>query len=95
MGMTLWLLRPVEGLPDDDNPWRWPYDKVHGFVVLGESEEAARAFAAASAGDEMSGLSDGAGKWTVHNPWLDCQLTTCVELSDEPAGVIMRDFVAG
>lgn len=36
--MKLWLLRPVVGLDENDNPW-WPwYDKAFGFVVRAETE---------------------------------------------------------
>jgi hypothetical protein len=50
--MTLWLLRPVENLPIDDNPWDPWYDKAFGFVILAETEADARALADKNAGDE-------------------------------------------
>jgi hypothetical protein len=79
--VTLWLLRPVEGL----DPWaNCPWDCLHGVVVRAPSEAHARNLATTERGDEGSG------------PWLDPSLTTCVELLPEGAdGVILADFVRG
>jgi hypothetical protein len=82
--VKLWLLRPVEGLTDD-NPWNPWYDKSFGFVVRAESEGEARAIAAL----ESSGGPD------LDNPavWLDPHYADCIELTAEgKAGVILGDY---
>jgi hypothetical protein len=80
--MKLWILRPVENLPDHASPWKPWYDKAFGFVVRAETEEAARAFANREGGDE-----------TWANPWLDSTVSTCIELTpDGEEGVVIIDF---
>jgi len=92
--MKLWLLRPIEGL-EDNNPWEPWYDKSLGFVVREETEDQARQFAHANAGDENRGMFLG---WQISNtktPWLDAKYSTCEELTAEgDPGVIMQDFRA-
>ena len=91
--MKLWLLRPVDGLKNNDNPWEPWYDKAFGFVVRAETEEEARALAHAYAGEENSGTFLGDKIADTTNPWLDATYSTCVEL--RPAGsaeVVMMDF---
>ena len=85
--MKLWLLLPVDGLNDLNNPWEPWYDKAFGFVVRAESELEAREMASRSGGDEVErGLP---------NPWEEPSLSTCVELTaDGECGVVMRDFAA-
>jgi len=90
--MKLWLCRPVEGLPDSDNPWEPWWDKVFGFVVRAETESEARDMAHANARDE-NGTDYKGGKTGHRNPWQDPKYSTCVELLPEgPAGVVMNDF---
>ncbi len=84
--MKLWLLRPVEGLSREDDPWIPWYDKVFGFVVRTESEKSARRLADFDACDENS---------ETINPWLDSRYSTCQELSAEgEPGIIIQDFAA-
>lgn len=81
--MKLWLLRPVDGLANHDNPWNPWYDKAFGSVIRAETETEARALAKAAAGDENR----------KGEPWLDAKYSTCVELTAEgPAEVVMEDF---
>jgi hypothetical protein len=81
--MKLWLLRPSEEFPEGTkSPWEPWKDTVVGFVVRAEMEEDARGLADAEAGDEGN-----------DDPWLDEQLSTCVELTaDGPAEVVIQDF---
>lgn len=84
--MNLWLLRPVEGLPDSDNPWKPWYGKSFGFVVRAETEKIARKLAQAKSGDEDS---------SGYTPWVDEKYATCVVL--EPSGdeeIVIQDFEA-
>jgi hypothetical protein len=84
--MKLWLLRPVDGLSKNDNPWSPWYDKAFGFVIRAETEEEARALADANGGDES-----GATK----HPWKDAKYSTCDELRPEGAAeVVMQDFAS-
>ena len=86
--MKVWILRPLKGLSDDDDPWEPWYDKAFGFVVRAETEEEARKFADKKAGDENFSESP-----HTSNPWLDPKFTTCTYLSnDGEPGVVMRDF---
>lgn len=79
--MKLWILRPIEGLSDDDwNPWAPWYDKSFGFIVSAHDQETARNIAAENAGDE--------GKVA----WLTEHASTCTELiAGDIAGLIMKD----
>ena len=93
--MKLWLLRPVENLPDNDNPWEPWYDKVFGFVVRAETEAEARDMAHADAGHENRGefLNDKIAD--TKEPWKDGKYSTCVELLPAgQAGVVISDFAA-
>jgi len=51
--MPLWLLRPREDLPVEDNPWEPWYDKAFGFVVRAKTEAIARQLANADGGAEV------------------------------------------
>lgn len=87
MVMKLWLLRPVDVLPDSDNPWSPWYDKVFGFVVRAETEDTARLIAHEHSGNETGHY----GK--VFDPWLSEKYSTCVELSpDGNQEMIICDF---
>ena len=100
--MKLWILRPVAGLPEDDNPWEPWYEKAFGFVIRAETEEDARKIAHENAGHENDGefklpqMSHAEHRWNTTTPWLDAKYTSCTELSAEgEAGVLMRDFARG
>ena len=82
--MKLWLLRPVKGLPDNDNPWDPWYDKPFGYVVRAKTEGEARKIA-----------EDKSGTALKKHTWLNPQYSTCVELtSDGLSEVIIEDFAA-
>ena len=87
--LKLWLLRPVEDLPDSDDPWEPWFDKVFGFVVRAETESEARVLAQAEAGAEkMDENCD-----DTRTPWLEARYSTCDELTaDGPAEVIIEDM---
>lgn len=93
--MKIWLLRPVDELTKNDNPWNPWYDKAFGFVVRAETEVEARALAHADAGDEnREGLLSAKTAYTTQ-PWLEAKYSTCVELlSDGDAEVVMKDFAS-
>ena len=97
----IWLLRPAKGLDPDDNPWVPWYDKAFGFVVVACTEQEARKFANDNGGDEKYEREHDmhqvfhSTKRTPINPWLDCKLTTCVELTaDIKEGVVIIDFAS-
>ena len=84
--MKLWILRPVDGLVNTDNPWEPWYDKAFGFVVRADTEEEARKLAHDDSGDETK---------KTRAPWLDAAYSTCAELLPEgPAVVVAQDFYA-
>ena len=92
--MKLWLLRPVEDLERDDNPWEPQYDKSLGFVIRAETEEQARAIAHNNAGDENDRhVFRARGSVGMAAPWKGAKYSTCVELLPEgPAGVVIEEF---
>ena len=82
--MNLWLLRPVEDLPDGDNPWEPWYDKNFGFVIRAETEDEARAMATECAGDERYGQFSGPiSQQLTITPWLLPKYSTCVAVAAE------------
>ena len=87
--MYLWILRPIEGLLDDDcpvegNPWEGFWDRQHGVVVRAVDEAAARALAASTKGDERSVA------------WLEARWSSCALLPEVgPAEVVLVDFCRG
>ena len=90
--MKLWLLRPVEYLPD--NPWKPRYDKAFGFVIRSNTEDEARYIANENGGDENGPVSFSTYR-TGGNPWLDPKLSTCIELlPDGEPGLVIRDFAS-
>lgn len=90
--MKLWILRPVDGLPANDNPWEPWYDKCFGFVVRTETEEDARKAADDDGGDENGHSWDSSSQ---KHPWLNPKYSTCLELTtDGEAELVMRDFAA-
>lgn len=91
--MKLWLLRPVNGLAKNDNPWDPWYDKAFGFVVRADTEAEARDMAHAEAGDENREMFLGGKTANTNEPWRDAKYSTCVELTAEGhAEVVMQDF---
>ena len=89
----LWLLRPVDGLPDKDNPWEPWYDKSFGFVICADSEEEARQLAHANAGDENRGEFLERETADTKAPWLNAKYSTCAELTPaHEKGVVLQDF---
>ena len=93
--MGLWILKPVSGLPNVDNPWEPWFDKAFGFVVCAETEEEARNFAHRDAGDENRGEFLGRKTSETKSPWLDRKYTTCHPLNDDiENGVVLRDFAS-
>ena len=92
--MKLYILRPVEGL-GNDNPWEPWYDKAFGFVVRADSADQARQFANEDAGDENRGMFLSKKTANTTAPWTDEKYSTCEELkADGEAGVVMKDFAA-
>jgi hypothetical protein len=88
--MKLYILRPKDNLPKDDNPWIPWFDKCFGFVIRAASEADARRIADANAGDENRFSNAKIG-----NPWLDANYSTCEELDNNGGeGVILRDFAS-
>lgn len=89
--MRLWLLRPIEDLPKDDNPWEPWYDKCFGMVVRADTEDEARATANANAGDEQRGEFLGRQTSEPGSAWSS-RYSTCVPLTEagEP-GVVIKD----
>ena len=86
--MKLWLLRPVPGLKENDNPWEPWYNKAFGFVVRAETEEKARSLANVNAGEENRLIFSNTNK-----PWKDPNYSSCVELlSEGNTEVVMMDF---
>ncbi|MFA5165656.1 MAG: hypothetical protein WC481_08880 [Candidatus Omnitrophota bacterium] len=81
--MKLWLLRPKEGLPENEgplNPWEPWYDKTFGFVIRAETEGEARKIA--------KGDCDCEGR----SAWSSA-FSTCIELLPEgESGIIIKDF---
>jgi hypothetical protein len=74
--MKLWILRPIKGLPKESNPWEPWYDKTFGFVVRAETENDARILANQKGACEVD-------EDEHCNPWMDKNLSTCVELSSD------------
>lgn len=92
--MKLWLLRPVKGLKESQDPWSPWYDKAFGFVIRAQTEGQARLIANAEGGDET-----GPAKHYVYrtggDAWLDAALSTCEELTPTgKTGVVIRDFAS-
>ncbi len=91
--MKLWLLRPVEDLPDGEDPWEPWYDKAFGFVVRAATEKEAREMAHAEGGDENRGVFSGKKIANTTSPWLDPKYSTCERLiQDGEIGVLMSDY---
>jgi hypothetical protein len=86
--MTLWLLEPKDDLIN--SPWKPLYDKMCGIVVRAVTVQEARQIAHDNAGDENYEDTEHKGE-----PWLDKNISTCVELLPEgKSGVILRDVAS-
>lgn len=91
--MKIWLLRPVDGLAKNDNPWEPWFEKAFGFVVRADSEAEARLLAHAEGGDENRGEFLFGKTSETTQPWMDVKYSTCVELTAEGASeVVLVDF---
>jgi len=89
--MKLWLLRPIRNKGDD--PWEPWFNKSFGFVGRAASQDEARTFADAEAGDENRGEFLGSKIASTKHPWLDEKYSTCDPLlNDGMPGVVMQDF---
>jgi hypothetical protein len=83
--MKLWTLKRIYNLPENDDPWITPYDKLRSIVVRAESEQIARSLAAENSFDEID--------WEPCNPWLSPKYTSCKELlTSGKQEVIVVDF---
>jgi hypothetical protein len=92
---SLWLLRPVDNLPDSDNPWHPWYDKCFGYVIRAETEEKARTLAHRAGGDENRGEFLDLQVANSTTPWLDPQYSACTELLNSGISeVIIQDFAS-
>ena len=72
--MKLWVLEPVENIPEDESPWEPWYDKCFGFVIRAEDQEAARSLADQSACYENREHEN-------QHPWLMPKFSSCTELT--------------
>ena len=91
--LKVYELRPVENLPNNDNPWDPWYDKNFGFIIRAENEKEAREIANENAGDENRGEFLNSKTSDTKTPWLDEKYSTCVEISSNgEKGLIMQDF---
>lgn len=90
--MKLWILLPMNGLQDGDNPWEPWYDKCFGMIIRAETEEVARQLANDSGQDENRGEFMRKRIARTKAPWLDANYSTCSELTAEgQAEVIMKN----
>ena len=91
--MKVFILRPKNELPVNDNPWEPWYDKIFGFIIRADNEKEAREIANENAGDENIGEFLSKKTANTNTPWLDEKYSTCVEISNEGGkGLIMQDF---
>lgn len=93
--MKLYVLRPIEVLLKNDNPWEPWYDKAFGFVIRAETPDRARQIAHENAGDENRGEFAGRPRANTKTPWLDKKYSTCEELKEGgEEELIVRDFAS-
>lgn len=91
--MKLWILRPKQNLPKEDNPWEPWFDKAFGFVVCARNEQAARQLAHADAGDENGRNFFNPKRANTPDPWLSENYSTCVVLTaSDKEEIIIKDF---
>lgn len=81
----LWLLREVENLPTNDNPFLPWYDTCDEMVVCAKDEDTARRIAQENGGDEARRCDD---------IWLNSKYTTCTPLKPDNEGVIIKSFLS-
>ena len=80
--MKLWILMPLDDLPEKHgaNPWHPWYDKKFGCLVRAENEADARRFASESCSDEGE------------EAWLDENYSICYQLTEDgEVGEILAD----
>lgn len=94
--MAFYILRPIEGLLENDNLWEPWFDKCFGFIVKADDEIEARQIAHSDAGDENRGEFMSATIANTKQHWLDEKYSTCRLLIDDDFenGVVMRDFAS-
>ena len=81
--MKLWILRAIDGLPDDNNPWHPWYDCTFGMVIRADTEKQARQKAQDEGSPETEYWPEA---WTSH------KLSTCRELlPDGDEDIIIED----
>ena len=91
--MELYILKPIENLPDGDNPWNPWFDKCYGMVIRAKNEKSARNHADKKAGDENRGEFLNKKISNTKHPWLDKKYTTCEILSsDGKNGIIIQNI---
>jgi len=73
---TVWVLRPRDDRPDDDDPWDPWYDKCFGMVIRAETEAEAREVAQDNAECEV-----GYGK-DKPEVWTDPDISDCVPIEE-------------
>ena len=83
--MKIWKLQPIKGLKGDKDVFNC--DCATGFIIRAETEEAARALAQVSGGDETWAWE---GEKMI---WTDSEYVECKEVTAEgKMEVIMRDY---
>ena len=85
--MKLFLLKPKDGLEDNDNPWKPWYNRCFGVVVMADSPTAARHIAEEHEFGEASPSSGIVGAWT------NSRYSSCSELKPQGSeGIIIQDI---
>lgn len=89
--MKLWILKPREDLPKEDNPWNPWYDKAFGFIVAAETEKGARRVASECSGTENPGYNHDD---FTNCPWEFEEYSSCKILvpEDYECGLVLMDF---
>ena len=92
--MKIWILRPNQNLPEEDNPWNPWFDKCFGMIIQAETETSARHIADANGEDETRDGHDNFTNTNISNhPWLNKRYSTCQELiATEDEKVILKDI---
>jgi len=81
--MKFYILRPIEGLLDDENPWEPWYDKCFGMVVAAKSPNEARKVATENSSSETDDRE---------TCWSDPRYSTCKELKlPKESELIIKD----
>jgi len=83
--MKIFKIEPIRPQEEPDK-FYFGHDTQQGVVVRARDEQQARELAAEAAG----------GKEWERAPWLDSTITACEIVTNKgPAGVILRDYLAG